>query len=141
MTDVVDEETRSRMMAGIKGKNTSPELLVRRYLHATGLRFRLHDRRLPGSPDLAFPGLKVALFVHGCFWHRHTDCPFATTPKTRADFWQQKFSANVTRDRRNLDALTTAGWKPVVVWECELSQDSTLDELYWRVRAEAHSRP
>lgn len=137
MTDVVDEETRSRMMAGIKGKNTSPELLVRRYLHAAGLRFRLHDRRLPGSPDLAFPGLKVALLVHGCFWHRHTDCPFATTPKTRADFWQRKFSANVARDRRNLDALTAAGWKPVIVWECELNHDSALDELYWRVRAEA----
>lgn len=141
MTDVVDKKTRSRMMAGIKGKNTGPELLVRRYLHAAGLRFRLHDRRLPGSPDVAFPGLKVALFVHGCFWHRHTDCPFATTPTTRVDFWQQKFSSNLARDRRNLDALATAGWEPIVIWECELKRDSALDELYWRVRAKAHSRP
>lgn len=135
MTDIVDENTRSRMMAGITGKNTKPELLVRRYLHAAGLRFRLHDRRLPGSPDLVFPGLKVALFVHGCFWHRHAGCRFATTPKTRADFWQHKFSANVARDRRNLDALISGGWTPVVVWECELQHDGALDELYWRVRA------
>lgn len=135
MTDVVDENTRSRMMSGIAGKNTKPELLVRRYLHAAGLRFKLHDRQLPGTPDLVFPRLKVALFIHGCFWHRHTGCRFATTPKTRSDFWQHKFSANVVRDQRNLDALIASGWTPIVVWECELQSDAALDELYWRVRA------
>lgn len=137
MTDIVDENARSRMMAGIAGKNTKPELLVRRYLHSAGLRFRLHDRRLPGSPDLAFPGLKVALFVHGCFWHRHAGCRFATTPKTRADFWQHKVTSNVARDRRNFDALISSGWTPIVIWECELPHDGALDELYWRVRAAA----
>lgn len=140
MTDIVDEETRSRMMASIMGRNTKPEMLVRRYLHAAGLRFKLHEKRLPGSPDLAFPELKVALFVHGCFWHRHADCRFATTPKTRADFWQQKFAANVARDRRSLDALASRGWTSIVVWECELTGDSALDELYWQIRAAAQSR-
>lgn len=135
MTDVVNAKTRSHMMAGIAGKNTKLELLVRRFLHAAGLRFGLHAWRLPRSPDLVFPRIKVALFVHGCFWHRNVDCQFATTPKIRADFWYQKFCGNVARDRRNVDAFTVAGWTSVVVWECEIAHNGTFDELYWRIRA------
>ncbi len=120
MVDVVDQATRSRMMAGIRGRDTKPEIAVRRALHAAGFRFRLHDRRLPGRPDLVLPRYRVAIFVHGCFWHRHAGCRFATTPATRPDFWQQKFEANVTRDVQQREALITSGWRVVTVWECAL---------------------
>lgn len=135
MTDVVDRKTRSRMMAGIKGKDTAPELTVRRYLHAVGLRFRLHDARLPGRPDIALPRQKVAVFIHGCFWHRHAGCPLATVPATRPEFWQQKFEANQQRDRRNVESLLQMGWKPIVVWECMLQEPTTFDDLFWQIVA------
>ena len=118
MTDIVDPSTRSRMMAGIRGKNTRPELVIRSALHRGGFRFRLHDPRLPGSPDLVFPRYRAVIMVHGCFWHRHRGCAYATTPATRPAFWQRKFSANVDRDRRNRDELVDQGWKVLVVWEC-----------------------
>lgn len=118
MVDIVDQATRSRMMAGIRGRNTKPEIAVRRALHAMGFRFRLHDRRLPGRPDLVLARYRVAIFVHGCFWHRHTGCRFATTPATRPDFWQQKFDANVARDAQQRDALIASGWRVATVWEC-----------------------
>ena len=105
MADVVDSATRSRMMAGIGGRDTRPELLVRRYLHACGLRFRVHDKTLPGRPDIVLKRHRVAIFVHGCFWHQHPGCRFATTPQTRADFWASKFEANVARDTRNVIAV------------------------------------
>lgn len=120
MADVVSAEVRSRMMAGIRGRNTRPELLLRRELHARGLRFRLHRKDLPGSPDLVFPRYKAVVFVHGCFWHRHDDCRYASTPATRTEFWQKKFAANVARDRKVEDDLTTLGWRVAVVWECAL---------------------
>ena len=94
MADIVDRETRSRMMAGIRSRDTRPELLLRRAIHAHGLRYRLHDRRLPGTPDLVFRRFRAVCFVHGCFWHRHAGCPYATTPSTREEFWQAKFDAN-----------------------------------------------
>lgn len=128
MADIVDSRTRSRMMSGIKGKNTKPEMLVRRHLHRKGLRFRLHGKDLPGKPDLIFPGRRVALFVHGCFWHRHEGCPKATTPSTNSRFWENKFSSNVSRDRRVKDELEQLGWKVLVIWECQLSTEK-LDEL------------
>jgi DNA mismatch endonuclease (patch repair protein) len=137
MTDIVNRETRSRMMAGIRGKNTRPEMRVRRYLHATGLRFRLHDRALPGSPDLVFPAHRIAIFVHGCFWHRHPFCKYATMPSERREFWLDKFAKNVVRDQRNLLALSQAGWAPLVIWECETRDEERLDELYWWIRAES----
>ena len=105
MADIVDPETRSRMMSGIKGKNTRPELALRRALHARGFRYRLHDKRLPGKPDLILPRFRAAIFVHGCFWHRHEGCKYATTPATRPEFWQAKFRENAERDQRNFDAL------------------------------------
>jgi DNA mismatch endonuclease (patch repair protein) len=108
------------MMAGIRSKNTKPELLLRRALHATGLRYRLHGSKLPGKPDVVFAKHHAVVFVHGCFWHRHRDCRFATTPATRPEFWAAKFSANVERDKRNVAALLENGWRVATVWECAL---------------------
>ncbi|OHV13110.1 very short patch repair endonuclease [Kushneria phosphatilytica] len=108
------------MMAGIKGRDTQPELMVRRYLHACGYRFRLHRRDLPGRPDLVLPRYRCALFVHGCFWHRHDGCFYATSPATRKQFWQDKLEGNVQRDRRQQQRLLELGWRVVVIWECGL---------------------
>lgn len=124
MTDIVDSGTRSRMMSGIKGKHTRPELLVRSGLHRRGFRYRLHPRDLPGRPDLVLPKYGAVIFVHGCFWHRHPKCRYATTPATRQAFWQEKFEANIQRDRRDQAALRQAGWRVFVVWECALRHDS-----------------
>lgn len=122
VVDVVDKQTRSRMMAGIRGKDTRPEIRLRKALHGMGFRFRLHDKRLPGRPDIVLPKWKVAIEVHGCFWHRHEGCRFASVPATRPEFWAEKFAANVARDRRNLEKLQEAGWRTVVVWECWLRE-------------------
>ena len=105
-------------MAAVRGKDTRPEMILRRELHARGFRYRLHDRRLPGTPDLVFR--RALCFVHGCFRHRHAGCRYATTPATRTEFWQAKFDANVTRDRRDRCALLDAGWRVATVWECAL---------------------
>ncbi len=135
MVDVVSPEQRSRMMAGIRGRDTQGELVVRRYLHRAGLRFRVNDRRLPGSPDLVIPKYRAAVFVHGCFWHRHAGCRFATTPATRMEFWQAKFAANVARDRVASDDLRMVGWRPFVIWECEVADLDRIDQLFWHVVA------
>jgi DNA mismatch endonuclease (patch repair protein) len=113
------------MMAGIKSKNTNPEMIVRKYIHAQGLRFRLHSQGLPGSPDLVLPKYKVAVFVHGCFWHRHESCRYATTPASNTDRWMLKFSENTKRDTLNTEKLHSLGWKVLVVWECELRKNPT----------------
>lgn len=118
MTDVVDIATRSRMMRGIKGSDTKPELILRSYLHSSGYRFRLHRKDLPGSPDLVLSRHKLVVFVHGCFWHRHPGCFYATTPQSRQEFWEQKFLANVKRDQKACEALDRMGWRVLVVWEC-----------------------
>jgi DNA mismatch endonuclease (patch repair protein) len=120
VSDIVDKQTRSRMMAGIKGKNTKPELVLRRALHARGFRYRLHSKNVPGRPDLVFPKHHAIVFVHGCFWHRHEGCRYTTTPSTRPEFWQAKFDANVARDRSVHDQLLDAGWRVATVWECAL---------------------
>ena len=127
--DVVDQKTRSKMMSGIRGRNTKPEIAVRKALHAAGFRFRLHRRDLPGSPDVVMPGRKVAIFVHGCFWHRHENCRFAKLPSSRADFWRLKLEGNAERDRRNQGALRTAGWRVLTVWECAIRDRKTLATL------------
>ena len=128
--DVVDPATRSRLMAGIKGKNTKPELIVRRFLHAHGYRFRLHRRDLPGKPDILLPRLKACIFVHGCFWHRHANCKYAVLPKTRIDFWTKKLESNAARDRKVMEELTDKGWHVITVWECELKNpESALPAL------------
>lgn len=133
--DIVDSSTRSRMMSGIRGKNTAPEMQVRRFLHARGYRYRIHRKDLPGKPDLVLSRLKVCIFVHGCFWHRHPGCVYATTPKTRHKFWEEKFQKNVNRDLANIDALESAGWHVLIVWECFLKNDPyTLEGLAEKLR-------
>lgn len=124
MTDIVDPETRSRMMSRIRGRDTRPEVGLRRALHSRGLRFRLHDRRLPGRPDIVFPRFRAACFVNGCFWHRHAGCRYATTPASRRAFWAAKFEANVARDARNRLELLAVGWRVAVVWECAVRDNS-----------------
>ena len=119
-------------MSGIRGSNTKPEMLLRQALHARGFRFRLHDRRLPGTPDIVLPKWRVAIQVHGCFWHRHPRCPKTTTPSTNYEFWQAKFEANVTRDKAVLGELASKGWRVLVVWECAIGRaipNTTLDEI------------
>lgn len=128
MTDIVDPTTRSRMMAGIKGKNTKPELVLRRALHAQGLRFRLHSTKITGAPDIVLPKYKAAVFVHGCFWHRHFRCRYATTPSTRPEFWQAKFAANVARDEAVKRGLLDIGWRVATVWECALRKQNLIEE-------------
>jgi DNA mismatch endonuclease (patch repair protein) len=120
MGDVVDRETRSRMMAGIRGKDTKPEMSLRHALHARGFRYRLHVKDVPGKPDLILPKYRAAIFVHGCFWHQHESCRFATAPSTRPEFWQTKFAANVARDSAVRAALLRDGWRVATVWECAL---------------------
>lgn len=119
MTDIVDSVTRSRMMSGIRGRNTKPEILVRSLLHRQGFRFRLHVRELPGKPDIVLPRYHAAIFVHGCFWHGH-DCPLFRMPGTRADFWRDKIGRNQTNDQKAKSALLAAGWRVGVVWECAI---------------------
>jgi len=134
--DVVDRATRSRMMAGIKGKDTKPEMTVRRFLHAHGYRFRLYRKDLPGKPDIILSRLRVCIFVHGCFWHRHAGCKYAVLPKTRVDFWAAKLQSNVERDLTVLQRLESDGWKVLVLWECELRHPETaLLALLERLRA------
>jgi DNA mismatch endonuclease (patch repair protein) len=125
MTDVVSRETRSRMMSGIRSKNTKPEHVVRKALFAAGFRFRLHRRDLPGVPDILLPGSRVAIFVHGCFWHRHRKCLYAKIPATRSDFWRAKLESNESRDRKNIEALLASGWRVLVIWECATRQNAT----------------
>jgi DNA mismatch endonuclease, patch repair protein len=115
-------------MARVRGKHSTPELVVRSAAHRLGYRFRLHRRDLPGTPDLVFPGLRKAILVHGCFWHRHPNCARTTTPKTRALFWAQKFADNITRDLRVQRRLRRAGWKVLVIWECETFDLDSLEE-------------
>ncbi len=130
MADIVDKATRSRMMSGIKGKNTKPELIVRRALHRAGYRFRLHRKDLPGKPDIVLPRYRIAIFVHGCFWHRH-DCKYFKWPKTRPEFWREKINRNVERDREKITLLEKMRWKVRIVWECE-TRNSTFstDEIF-----------
>ncbi|HEF5875824.1 MULTISPECIES: very short patch repair endonuclease [Burkholderia] len=119
MVDVVDSATRSRMMSGIRGRNTKPEILLRSALHRRGYRFRLHVRDLPGKPDIVFPGRRAVVFVHGCFWHGH-DCPLFKWPQTRPEFWEQKILRNRQNDEKAVAALQAGGWRVGIVWECSL---------------------
>jgi DNA mismatch endonuclease (patch repair protein) len=130
MADIVPAGVRSRMMAGIRGTNTKPELLLRRGLHALGFRFRLHDKSLPGRPDIVLPRYRAVIFAHGCFWHGH-DCHLFKWPSSRPEFWQTKIERNRAVDARTGAALAEAGWRQAVVWECALKGRTRLplDEL------------
>lgn len=127
--DFLDPGARSALMSRIRGRDTKPELAVRRYLHARGLRYRLNDPTLPGKPDLALKSRKVAVFVHGCFWHGHQGCNKARTPKTRAAFWLAKVTTNKARDQRVIRQLRKLGWRVFVIWQCQLDE-SRLARLY-----------
>jgi DNA mismatch endonuclease (patch repair protein) len=124
MVDTVTSERRSWNMSRIRCRDTGPEVVLRSLLHRAGFRFRLHAKKLPGRPDIVLPKYKTAIFVHGCFWHRHAGCRNATTPSTRAEFWQEKFDGNVRRDARNRADLKAAGWTVMTVWECELKANA-----------------
>jgi DNA mismatch endonuclease, patch repair protein len=125
--DRISKEHRSWNMSRIRGRDTSAELRVRSALHRLGYRFRLHSAHLPGRPDIVLPKHRTVLFVHGCFWHRHSRCKFATTPSTNAKFWNRKFKENVARDRRNIAALRRAGWRVKVVWECKTATPESIE--------------
>jgi DNA mismatch endonuclease (patch repair protein) len=133
-SDIVDAATRSRMMAGIRSRDTKPEMLVRRGLHRRGFRFRLHGRKMPGRPDLVLPRYRAAVFVHGCFWHGH-DCPPFKWPRAREMFWREKIIGNQARDRKAVEALGRAGWRVLTVWECafrnkdEAARENALDQI------------
>ena len=126
MTDTISPEKRSWVMSRVTSKNTSPEKRVRSMLHKMGYRFRLHYGKLPGKPDIVLPKHSLAIFVHGCFWHRHPGCPANRTPKSNVDFWTAKFERNVERDKKNQAELKALGWRVEVIWECETKNDETL---------------
>lgn len=124
-------------MSAIRARNTRPELRLRSALHAAGLRYRIHRKELPGSPDLVFPKFRAVIFVHGCFWHRHPGCPKATSPSTRPEFWADKFAKNIERDERSRQSLIDAGWRVATVWECSLKEYGT-EDLVTAVRSWLH---
>jgi DNA mismatch endonuclease (patch repair protein) len=127
--DIVSPQKRSEMMSGIRGKNTKPELLVRSLLFKAGYRFRLHRKDLPGTPDIVLPGRRIAIFIHGCFWHRHHDCPLAKLPKSNAEFWKAKLSGNERRDQVKYLELAKLDWRVLVVWECAIRHQQNVDSL------------
>lgn len=137
MTDIKTTEERSRNMAAIKGKDTKPEMIVRKYLFSRGLRFRVQGRKLPGTPDIVFPKYKTAIFVNGCFWHGHEGCKHFRLPKSNVEFWKEKIERNIARDVRNETELKALGWRVIRVWECEIKtvkgREEYLKHLYDRI--------
>ena len=129
MTDVHTKAIRSYNMSRIKGKDTKPEMLVRKFLFSQGLRYRLHDKKLPGKPDIILPKYKTVIFVHGCFWHRHEGCKYYVVPKTRTEWWLNKIGGNVKKDADSVATLRQLGWKVIIVWECELKPGKVEDTL------------
>ena len=120
MADVHTKEQRSYNMSRIKGRDTKPEMVVRRFLHANGFRYKLHDKKLPGKPDIVLPKYRTVIFVHGCFWHGHTNCKYFVVPKTRTDWWLNKINSNIANDTKAIKALKKEGWKIINLWECDL---------------------
>ena len=134
--DRLSPERRSWLMSRVRSKDTSPEMVVRRTAHAMGLRFRLHRKDLPGTPDLVFPRYRTVVFVHGCFWHRHPGCKKAGMPKTRVGFWREKFERNVERAGRDVGRLMELGWSVGVIWECETKDPGTVERFLWETVGE-----
>ena len=132
MSDIFSKQKRSEIMSKISGKETKPEIQVRKFLFANGFRYRKNDKRYPGKPDIVLPKYKTAIFIHGCFWHGH-DCPAGKLPETRKDFWENKINGNVERDKRNKEELEKLGWRVITIWQCELKnkgiREKTLNEL------------
>jgi DNA mismatch endonuclease (patch repair protein) len=129
MADVHTPEVRSYNMSMIRGKNTKSEIIVRKFLHSKGFRFRLHKKELPGKPDIVLPKYKIVIFVHGCFWHGHKNCKYFVIPKTRTQWWLNKIEGNRLNDKRNNTKLRKAGWKIITLWECQLRQKKVLKTL------------
>ncbi len=132
MPDVHNSATRSYNMSRVRSKDTKPELLVRRYLHSRGYRYKLHDKTLPGRPDVVLPRYRTVIFIHGCFWHGHEDCKYARLPATRTEWWQQKIEINICNDEKAVSSLRAAGWRTITVWGCRLKPatiEQTLQEL------------
>lgn len=135
--DVHDKETRSYNMSQIKGKDTKPEILVRKFLFSKGFRYRKNVKNLPGTPDIVLPKYKTCIFINGCFWHGHKDCRYFVTPKTNTDFWLSKINANISRDSIKEQQLISSGWNVIVIWECQLKKDKinlTLDSLIEKIQ-------
>jgi DNA mismatch endonuclease (patch repair protein) len=124
--DVYDAATRSAVMRSVKSRNTKPEIKVRQLLHGAGYRFRLHRKDLPGKPDIVLPSKRAAIFVHGCFWHQHASCPHADRPSSNNEYWTKKLNRNIERDRANVAALKSDGWKVLILWECEIRNSDVL---------------
>ncbi|MDV3626778.1 very short patch repair endonuclease [Elizabethkingia anophelis] len=136
MTDVHSREVRSFNMSRIKGKDTKPELLVRKFLFSEGFRYRLHDKKLPGKPDVILPKYKTVIFVNGCFWHGHQNCKYFVLPKTRIEWWLNKINTTIANDEKVVESLQNDGWKTIVIWECELKKEkseNTLSELIKKI--------
>ena len=129
MADVHDPKTRSYNMSRIKGKDTRPEMIVRKFLFSKGFRYRLHDKKLPGKPDIVLPKYKTVIFINGCFWHGHEGCKYFVLPKTREEWWLNKIIGNISNDNRNIEALKTEGWNVIIVWECELKPKHRCQKL------------
>lgn len=139
MADVHEPETRSYNMSQISGKDTKPEMIVRKFLHSNGYRYRLHVKDLPGKPDLVLPKYNTVIFIHGCFWHAHEGCEFFKMPKSRIDYWKPKLFGNRKRDKNHCIELNELGWKIIIIWECELIPgkiDSTFDHLLKKLKTE-----
>ena len=136
MADIVDRKTRSRMMSGIKGKNTKPELLIRKALFARGFRYRLHDKKLPGKPDLVLPKYKAVISIHGCFWHGH-NCHLFKWPKSNQEFWENKLNSNIKNDKKNSTLLLDIGWRVMTIWECATKgkERIELEEIVSRIES------
>jgi len=137
MADIVKPEVRSKIMSRIKGRDTKPEIAIRKALHRRGFRFRKNVRELPGSPDIVLPKWRTVIFVHGCYWHRHPGCAKATMPSTNVEFWSAKFKGNIDRDRRNVESLLSNGWRVGIIWECVIGKspnDVLLDSVSKFVR-------
>lgn len=130
--DVFSSDKRSRIMAQVKGKNTKPEILVRSIVHRMGYRFRLHNRTLPGNPDLTLTKHNKVIFVHGCFWHGHKGCMRSKRPSTNQEFWSEKLDKNIQRDKQNISKLKKVGWAPLVIWSCELKKEERLKKKIQR---------
>lgn len=136
--DVHDSKTRSYNMSRIKGKNTKPEETVRKYLFSQGFRYRKNDKRLPGKPDIVLPKYKTVILVNGCFWHKHGGCKYFAWPQNNAEFWKEKIESNVVRDKKQYEELQDAGWRVIIVWECELKKkrkSDTLERLVDEIKA------
>jgi DNA mismatch endonuclease (patch repair protein) len=137
MTDVHSKETRSYNMSRIRSKDTAPEIVIRKFLFANGFRFRLHQKSLPGKPDIVLKRYKTVIFVHGCFWHGHKSCKYFVVPKTKTEWWLNKINGNIQNDEKAMDLLRTAGWNTIIVWECDLKKDkkdSILNDILRRIR-------